>query len=237
MTIKEIIEYLQSMATTHLSNFASTIIPTDTICLGVKTGDVKNLAKKLAKLSTEEVLEIIKMLPVHKYTEIDCLKGLIISYSKFPFEIKEQLFTEYAYEIDNWAACDTVVCSTTFKKEELPKVHQFIEKLLDNRKPTFVKRFGIILMLKYFAKADVETNYQLLTKLTYGEYYLDMGAAWFWSVALVHDFEKATKYLRLIRPCSEFVYQKALQKGIESFRITDEQKQIIRMMKKECAYE
>lgn len=237
MTINEIENYLKSLATSYLSDFASKIIPTNTPCLGVKTGDVKSLAKTLAKLPSDEVLQIIKTLPIHKYTEMDSLKGFLISYSKLPFATKEQLLHDFAYEIDNWGACDTVVCSTTFKKNELEEVHRFMEKLLDDSNPTFVKRFGAILMLKYFVKDDVETNFKLLNKLTYGEYYLDMGVAWFWSVALVHDFESATKYLRMFRPCSEFVYQKSLQKGVESFRITDEQKTIIRQMKKESISE
>ena len=74
--------------------------------------------------------------------------------------------------------------------------------------------------------------YNLLSTLTYGNYYLDMGVAWFYSVALIRNFRDTLKSIIKIRSKSEFVYQKSLQKAIESYRITDEQKVILRNLKK-----
>ena len=155
----------------------------------------------------------------------------MISYQKITTKEKLNNLLDFSYHIDNWSMCDTAVCSTKFKKQDYDLLFTFCEALIKSDKP-FVNRFGVIFMLKYFSDIDSEMAYNLLSTLTYGNYYLDMGVAWYYSVALIRNFRDTLKAIIKIRNKSEFVYQKSLQKAIESYRITDEQKVILRNLKK-----
>ena len=223
---KEVLEYLNKLKDDTFKNFQKKLISTNSEILGVKMNYLKDLAKTI--VTNNQTLEL---LPYGKYYEYDILNGLMISYQKITTKEKLNNLLDFSYHIDNWSMCDTAVCSTKFKKQDCDLLFTFCEALIKSDKP-FVNRFGVIFMLKYFSDIDSEIAYNLLSTLTYGNYYLDMGVAWFYSVALIRNFRDTLKAIIKIRNKSEFVYQKSLQKAIESYRITDEQKVILRNLKK-----
>lgn len=223
---KEILEYLNKLKDDSFKNFQKKLISTNSEILGVKMNYLKDLAKTI--VTNNQTLEL---LPYGKYYEYDILNGLMISYQKITTKEKLNNLLDFSYHIDNWSMCDTTVCSTKFKKQDYDLLFTFCEALIKSDKP-FVNRFGVIFMLKYLSDIDSEMAYNLLSTLTYGNYYLDMGVAWFYSVALIRNFRDTLKSIIKIRSKSEFVYQKSLQKAIESYRITDEQKVILRNLKK-----
>lgn len=223
---KEVLEYLNKLKDDTFKNFQKKLISTNSEILGVKMNYLKDLAKTI--VANNQTLEL---LPYGKYYEYDILNGLMISYQKITTKEKLNNLLDFSYHIDNWSMCDTTVCSTKFKKQDYDLLFTFCEALIKSDKP-FVNRFGVIFMLKYFSGIDSEMAYNLLSTLTYGNYYLDMGVAWFYSVALIRNFRDTLKSIIKIRSKSEFVYQKSLQKAIESYRITDEQKVILRNLKK-----
>ncbi len=223
---KEILEYLNKLKDDTFKNFQQKLISTNSEILGVKMNYLKDLAKTI--VTNNQTLEL---LPYGKYYEYDILNGLMISYQKITTKEKLNNLLDFSYHIDNWSMCDTTVCSTKFKKQDYDLLFTFCEALIKSDKP-FVNRFGVIFMLKYFSDIDSQMAYNILSTLNYGNYYLDMGVAWYYSVALIRNFRDTLKSIIKIRSKSEFVYQKSLQKAIESYRITDEQKVILRNLKK-----
>lgn len=223
---KEVLEYLNKLKDDTFKNFQKKLISTNSEILGVKMNYLKDLAKTI--VTNNQTLEL---LPYGKYYEYDILNGLMISYQKITTKEKLNNLLDFSYHIDNWSMCDTTVCSTKFKKPDYDLLFTFCEALIKSDKP-FVNRFGVIFMLKYFSDIDSQMAYNILSTLNYGNYYLDMGVAWYYSVALIRNFRDTLKSIIKIRSKSEFVYQKSLQKAIESYRITDEQKVILRNLKK-----
>lgn len=227
MTFDEIVAYIDNLKSDELKKFQEKLIFTKADILGVKTPLIKEYAKKLVPNASE----IIKIIPTNVYYETDLLLGLLISKQKIDYLEKIEELRKFAMTIDNWAVCDTIVCSTNFKRNELEDVYKMCEELI-NSDGEFVKRFGVTFLIKYFSKTRVNEVTKILLNQKYGDYYFDMDVAWYYSTALIHNFEQTLENIVKIRPLSEFVYQKSLQKGIESLRITQEQKEILRNYKK-----
>ncbi len=227
MTYKEIIAYFCQKSTNEFRLFQQKLVTTKAQIIGVKIPIIKKFAHYLIK----DEKNVFEILPSNAYLEVDLLKGFLISFEKCDYQTKLRKLEAFAKTIDNWLVCDTIVSSTRFKQSELNDLFSFSKKLLytDN---VFMKRFAIVIFIKYFSNTLYDEITEFLLKQTYGNYYFDMGVSWYYSVALVNDFDKTINNIAKIRPLSEFVYQKSLQKGIESLRISDEKKEILRLYKK-----
>ena len=226
MNYEEVLNYFNNNKDSDFAKFQARLIPTKSTIIGVKVPVIK----KYAKTIPNNDLTLINSLPMGKYFEVDMLKGLLISNLKTNIdEVINQLISFSQY-IDNWAVCDSVVCNTRFKKDNFDKIWHMSMILLGSNNQ-FIKRFGIIFLLKYFVKTSVNEITKVLLTTKFGDYYYDMGVSWFYSVSLIHNFDLTINNLKMIRPLSEFIYQKSLQKGIESNRLSLEQKTLLRSLK------
>ena len=71
-----------------------------------------------------------------------------------------------------------------------------------------------------------------MVALGFGEnYYVNMAIAWFFSVSLAKYYDN-TLHIIEEKELPLFVHNKTIQKCIESFRITDKQKQYLKTLKK-----
>lgn len=223
MNIDEIHDYLVQNSDTKYRDFQKKLIFTKSEVLGVKMNVLKELAKRLAN---QDII-----LPYGKYLEYDFLNGLMISYKKCDLEEKLYNLMQYSLTIDNWGTCDTVACSTKFKDKELDIVFNYIKGIL-NLDSNYSKRFGVIFLMKYFIDYDQEIIFDLLKDLPYGDYYLDMGVAWYYSVLLAKNYDLGLKYVLKFKDISTFVYKKSIQKAIESFRVSEEHKEELKKLRK-----
>lgn len=95
----------------------------------------------------------------------------------------------------------------------------------------FSKRFLVVMLFDYFLTDDyAELVADIYRTVPQGQYYTDMGIAWGVSVMLIKRFDIAEKLLKE-KILSKFVHNKSIQKAIESYRITDEQKAYLRTLK------
>ena len=62
------------------------------------------------------------------------------------------------------------------------------------------------------------------------EYYLNMMIAWYFATALAKQYNPSIKYIKDKR-LSPWVHNKTIQKAVESYRITDEQKIYLKTLK------
>lgn len=228
MNLNDIIIYFKNESKIDYANFQKKLIDTKASIIGVKVGVIKTLAKE----ELEHADEIIASIIDNEYLELDYLKGLLISYKKEPINEKLAKLEKFSAHIDNWAVCDTVVTSTKFKTKELDFLYNWTLRML-KKENTFEKRVAIIMLLKYFVKSPQNQIFEKIIKCDFGKYYFDMAVSWYYATALVYDFDNVLNLLVKLRQKSEFVYQKSLQKAIESKRISYEQKIILRKYKKE----
>jgi len=200
-------------------------ISTASNLIGVRCNVLRDLSKKIAKDDYEKYFSF-----EHKYYEEIIIHGMVIGYLKIDFEKKLQLLNDFLPMIDNWAVCDSV-CSTIkdFKKnQELG--YQYILNLLESDMP-FTVRVGFVLLLNYYVNDEyIDKAIDLIKKFNYEKdhYYIQMAIAWLISFCFIKYPDKTMKLFK-DKQLPKFVHNKAISKCCDSFRVTKELKDEIRL--------
>ena len=136
--------------------------------------------------------------------------------------------TRFLPYVDNWATCDQL-SPKIFKKhrqELLPYIREWIAS-----DKTYVVRFAIGMLMEHFLDEDFDLSYpELVSKVRSEEYYINMMIAWYFATALAKQYEAVLPYIEESR-LAPWTHNKAIQKAIESNRITAEQKAYLRGLK------
>lgn len=198
--------------------------------LGIRVPILRNLAKEILKNNDYDWEKFIKNENT-KYFEEVLLQGFIIGYSKLEFDKKLEYIKMYVPRIDSWAISDTFVPTLKIKEKDLEKYWDFILPYIKSEKE-FDVRFAVISMLDYFINDNyVDEVIRLLDKIKHEGYYVKMGVAWTLAEIGIKYNEKLMKFLENKNNLDKFTYNKTLQKMIESYRINDSQKDVLRKMK------
>lgn len=193
--------------------------------IGVRTPALRAYAKEVAK--RPEAYAFLQELP-HTYYEENNLHGALLSllYKDVESYLKElEKFLPY---VDNWATCD-MMGPKVFKKN-LPLVYEYVKKWIAGE-DTYTVRFGVVTLLGYFLEDAFEIEMlDLVSGIRSEEYYIKMAVAWYFSMALVKQYDAALPYLQnQVMPA--WVHNKAVQKAIESRQIAAETKKYLKTLK------
>jgi len=200
-------------------------IPIDNI-IGVRTPVLRKYAKEVAKLPEANIF--LESLP-HIYYEENNLHGALLSllYPKDIIAFMEQLERFLPY-VDNWATCDML--SPKIFKKHLSYVYERVQKWLQSD-AVYTIRFGIVTLLEFYLDDAFEPEMlQLVANVRSEEYYVNMAVAWYFSMALVKQYDATLPYIqnRVLEP---WTHNKSIQKAIESRRIPQETKAYLRGLK------
>lgn len=199
--------------------------------LGIRIPILRKMAKEIIKIDELKYLEEAKKEP-KKYMEETILEGLVIAYSKCGLEEKLELIREFVPKISNWMINDTFCPTIKIKEQELDKVWKFIMPYLKSDKE-FEIRFAVIMMLDNFIIDEyVDNVIKELDNVQNDGYYAKMAVAWTLAEVGVKYNDKAMKYLKGKNNLDKFTYNKTLQKMRESYRISKEQKEELKKMKR-----
>ena len=200
-------------------DFHSRLMPgidKDTI-IGIRTPVLRKFAKEFA--GTTEAETFLQELP-HQYYEENNLHMMLLAgikeYEKCVCEVER--FLPY---INNWATCDCPApkCFAKHKEELLPKIRTWM--VSDH---TYTIRYGIEMLMNLYLEEDFKPEYpKLAAAVQSEEYYVNMMIAWYFATALAKQWDAVIPYLEQ-RKLSPWVHRKTIQKAVESYRITDEQK-------------
>ena len=199
-------------------------IPEEKI-IGIRTPALRAYAKQLAK--RPEVYDFLQELP-HTYYEEYNLHGALLSLLYKDVESYLCELEKLLPYVDNWATCD-MMGPKVFKKN-LPLVYEYVKKWIANGE-TYTVRFGVVTLLGYFLdEAFEEEMLSLAAGCCSEEYYVNMAVAWYFSMALVKQYDATLPYL-LEKRLPKWVHNKSIQKAIESRQISDETKAYLRTLK------
>lgn len=205
--------------------FQAKLIPTvqpDSI-IGVRTPELRAFAKRLAK---EDTSAFLSSLP-HKYFDENQLHAFVISLEK-DFEKCLALVEAFLPFVDNWATCDQL-SPKAFKKEPERLLTYIITWLKSNR--VYTVRFAIGMLMEHFLDARFEPKYaDMVAAVKSEEYYINMMIAWYFATALAKQYDAILPYLEE-KKLDDWTHNKAIQKSVESNRITAEQKTYLRTLK------
>lgn len=193
--------------------------------IGVRTPALRSYAKEAAKMP--EVYDFLEELP-HTYYEENNLHGAVLGLIYKDVESYLEKLEQFLPYVDNWATCD-MMSPKVFKKN-LPLVYEYVKKWLKSE-DIYTVRFGIVTLLGFYLDDAFNPEMlRLVSEVESEEYYIKMAVAWYFSIALVKQYDVAISYFT--EPVLEpWTHNKAIQKAIESYRIDKETKAYLRTLK------
>ncbi len=227
MNTQNILDELTSLADSEYKNFNTTIIPTQQKTLGVRIPALRQIAKRIAKEQPWEFLDLDKQ----NIYEMVMLEGMVLSYINKPFTELLPKTEQFLQKVDNWAQIDSTVGGYKQIKKDRPGVLEVATRWL-HEKEEFVVRAGImVIMAHYVTEEYLSTVFELSQQITHKGYYVHMGNAWLISCCMA-KFPEDTKKFFLNNTLDDITHNKAIQKSIESFRVSKEDKDFLRTLKR-----
>ncbi len=226
MIIQEIREKLSSLQDLKYRDMQVRIIPSvkPESIIGVRTPELRKMAKELAQ--SQEIGVFLENLP-HKFFEENQLHAFIVSGMKDYRECLGVLNRFLPY-VDNWATCDQM-SPRVFKKHR-PELMESIRGWLGSAE-TYTIRFGIGMLMEHYLDEDYDPACpEMVAAVRSEEYYVNMMIAWYFATALAKQYEAVLPFITEHR-LDTWTHNKAIQKAIESFRITPEQKEYLKSLK------
>lgn len=220
MTYTEFIVILKSYAEPAFADFQRRLISTKYEILGVRTPTMRALAKEYRRYKDE-----ILAFP-NKYYEVVFIKLTIVSalpYEEFLKELKNSVSL-----MDNWALCDC------FKAKCIPKNRErFLTEIesIFSRGGEYFERYALVALLFYYVdKPYLPLIENYLSRAHTEAYYVHMAAAWLTAETLIKEYDYGISLLKK-RILPNKTHNKAIQKAIESYRLTYEQKEYLCSLK------
>lgn len=207
--------------------FNTKLIPTvnENTMIGVRTPVLRKIAKDVSK--SPEVSEFLKSLP-HTYYEENNIHGFVISsmndFNKVILEL--DAFLPY---VDNWATCDLISpkCFKKHHEELIPHIKRWLSS-----NSTYTVRFGIDMLMSFYLDETFSPEYlELVASIKSSEYYINMMIAWYFATALAKQYNSAIVFIEQNR-LDNWTHNKTIQKAIESYRITSEQKEYLKGLRR-----
>lgn len=224
-TIK-IRQTLLSMGNSTYRDFMSSLIPTvpkDNV-IGIPIPLLRKYAGEIA--GTEEAIDFVNALP-HKYFEENNLHAFLIE------KIGDFSQTDYALEqflpfVDNWATCDSMCPKVLGKHPD--ELLLYIRRWMASDH-VYTVRYGMELLMKFYLDANFCKEFPAwVAAVSSDEYYIRMMQSWYFATALAKQPEETLPFFTGNR-LAEWVHIKAIQKAIESRRISPELKIYIKKIK------
>lgn len=226
-SVSEMVQFrLFELQDRKYKEFQCKLMPTvnpDTV-IGVRTPELRKFAREFSQ--SPQAIEFLKILP-HNYYEENNLHGLLIERIK-DYHIAMAAVDAFLPYIDNWATCDLI--SPKIFKENLPDLYRKIHVWLKSSH-TYTVRFGIGMLMTFYLDEEFKPEMlDLVAGVRSQEYYVNMMIAWYFATALAKQYDAVLPILQE-RRLEKWTHNKAIQKAIESYRITDDVKAYLRTLK------
>lgn len=227
MTVKE---NLLQLAGDGNKKFTESLHPGIEHVLGIRIPALRRLAAQIAKDDWQSYLRTADTY----YMEERMLQGMVIGHLKMKdTEEYLALVAKFIPLINSWSVCDTFdFCGKQrFVDKNKEKVWQFLEQWMASDKEYEI-RFGVVMAMGHYIDEEyIDKVLQWMDRISHEGYYVKMAVAWSLSVCYVKFPEKTMDYLKK-NHLDDFTYNKALQKIVESYRVSAEDKEVIRSMRR-----
>ena len=222
-TLQRQLFYLQDLKYREFHSKLMPGIAKETI-IGIRAPVLRNFAKEFRK--TDEAKLFLAELP-HQYYEENNIHMMLIAQIR-DYETCIAEVNRFLPYINNWATCDLPLpkCYVKHKQELLKEIPQWLAS-----GETYTMRYGMGILMSLYLDEDFKPEYlEWVISVRSEEYYVNMMIAWYLATALAKQWDATIPYLEEKR-LSEWVHKKTIQKAIESYRITPEQKVYLRSLR------
>lgn len=236
---EELLTELKSYAEPDYAAFHKRLLKNESIkVLGVRVPILRKLAKKYKN-------QIDPLLCCND----DCYEVTFIklqAVALLPWEEFIKYVDKCVTLIDNWATCDCFApkCIATHRDEFAPYICKYLRQGTDFEATEFSQRFALTTLLHFYLDGEYELPYifdRIREDARLDLYYVHMAAAWLIAEVLVRFYDAGVGYLTdnvesYDRDGNAFfdikTHNKAIQKACESYRLTNEQKNFLKSLKR-----
>lgn len=195
------------------------------LIIGVRTPQLRVLAREMLRNGT--AADFMEQLP-HHFFEENLLHSLLLSQMRLPVEellVRVERFLPF---VDNWAVCDQLRPKLFAKHPR--EVYAYVSRWLQSEQ-VYMRRYGMVASMIYFLDDNFEERMiGDVARVPAEEYYVMMAVAWYFSFALVKQWNSALPFIEQ-RRLPRVVHNKAIQKAVESLRLSAEQKEFLRSLR------
>lgn len=227
-TREKIRTLLEEMAEPEYAKFSASLLGREAVVLGVRLPKLRVFAKKVAQTDGMEYLE--RATEDARSMEELMLYGMVVGCMKEGLETLFPYIERYVAQIDNWSLCDSFCSGLKQTKREPELMWNFLQPYLRSERE-FDVRFGVVMLMDYYVMPEcIDELLRIFDEISHEGYYVKMAVAWALSVCLAKEWEKSFAYMRSPgNRLDEFTFRKTVQKCRESFRLTKEQKESLKL--------
>lgn len=222
-----LLEHICSLADEPYQKVQKKIVPGTDNILGVRVPKLRALAKQLAKGEWRGYLSTAQ----GTFYEETMLRGFVIGYAEMEQGEAFQWIADFVPQISNWAVCDA--CCSSFKTaaKDKEKLFAFLLPYLKSDRE-FELRFAVVMLMDFLITDEyIDDVLRIYDGIHHAGYYVKMAVAWALSVCFVKYPGQTMRFLQC-NNLDDWTYNKALQKIVESYRVDDDTKAVIRGMKR-----
>lgn len=222
---KNYLKELYSKQDKEYQVFTKPIVNSKYELIGIRTPILKDEAKKISK---SNYLDYLKYNEFSTYEEV-LLYGLIVSNIK-DYSLYKEYMNIYLDKCDSWALIDGVVANSKVIKKNLEDNLDYIDELIKTKKEFYVRTGYIMLKAFYIDGIHNKDIYKYIDKNKTDKYYVNMAIAWLLCDLFIKDYDNALDYVKNSN-LSSTIINMTVRKCLDSFRLTDNQKEEIRKIK------
>jgi len=215
---------LLEMGDDNYREFSSSLMPTidKSRVIGIRIPLLRKYARSLVDFDG-----FLDSLP-HQYFEENNLHAFLIEREK-DFDKCIKMLDAFLPYVDNWATCDSM--KPKILKSEPEKLLTHIKTWIAS-KEVYRVRYAINLLMSFYLDENFDDSFLgLVSDVKSDEYYINMMRAWYFATALFKQYDKTVVYLEN-RLLDVWTHNKTIQKAVESYRISDEQKQYLKTLRR-----
>ncbi len=222
ITYEELLARLRACADEKYVAFHGRLLKNENVrLLGVRVPILKRLAKEM-KGEFANILAFPD--EYYEVTFLKCQIAGLLPYAEYVSAAK--ILVE---RLDNWGTCDCfkAPCVTKYREEFLPIIREWLK---DGRE--FVVRYALVMLLSYYVTAEyLEIIFEAVCSVSAEKYYVMMASAWLVAEVLARHFNEGVAFLQKnLLPVS--VHNKAILKARESFRLSADEKELLKNLKR-----
>ncbi len=218
---------LEQYAEPAYRDFSAKLIPGCDEMLGIRLPTLRRIAKEIARGDWRHFLAEAGE---GCYEEV-MLQGMVLGCVAADAQELLGYVAAFLPKITNWSVCDSFCAGFRLAEREPEAVWAFFAPLFQSEQ-TYEARAAVVMALTHFLTPDyLDDVLARLETVRHEDRYVKMAVAWALSVAFVKDRGKTLAALQQ-GAWDDWTYNKAIAKCIESRRVSDGDKAMLRAMRR-----